>query len=92
MAFQFFGVFSQGTNGIGYRFGFYDNDNYMPILERRDNNSWIEVNYRQGTESAGETCRQIRSNLPIQIPFPNGRTQNERMELINQIIYKSLYN
>ena len=87
MAFQFFGVFFQDINGIEYRCGFHDNDNYMPILERRVNHILVEVNYQHGTGAAGETCREIRDNLPIPISFPNGHTQNERMELINQIIY-----
>lgn len=87
MAFSFFGVYFQDINSIEYRCGFHDYDHYMPILERRDNNQWVEVNYQHGTGAAGETCRDIRNNLPVPIQFPAGHTQNERMELINQIVY-----
>lgn len=87
MAFNFFGVYFQDINGIEYRCGFHDVHNqYMPILERRDNNNWIRVSGR-GNRSAQSICRQIRSQLPLTINFPNNHTQNERMELINQIIY-----
>ncbi len=87
MAFAFFGVYFQDEHDVEYRCGFHDDDHYMPLLERRDNNVWVEVNQQQGTGAAGETCRNIRSQLPVAITFPSGHTQNERMELINQIIY-----
>ncbi len=86
MAFNFFGVYFQDINGLEYRCGFQDDNSYMPILERRDNNNWVRVTGR-GNRSAQSVSRQIRSQLPISIRFPNNHTQNERMELINQIIY-----
>jgi hypothetical protein len=87
MAFQFLGVYFQDINGNEYRCGFHNNSHYMPLLERRDNDNWVEVNFKKGTGKAGENCRDIRNDLPVTIPFPNSHTQNERMELINQIIY-----
>jgi len=87
MAFQFFGVYFQDINGIEYRCGFHNYNHYMPILEKRNGNTWIEVNYHKRTGNTGETCRKIRENLPVVISFPKAHTQNERMELINQIIY-----
>ena len=38
MAFIFFGVYFQDINNTEYRCGFHDDDHYMPIIERRDNN------------------------------------------------------
>lgn len=87
MAFNFFGVYFEGADGIEFRCGFHDNNHYMPLLERRDNNVWVEVNRQAGTGEAAQTCRDIRAELPVVIPFPAGHTQNERMELINQIVY-----
>lgn len=87
MAFNFFGVFFEDENGNEFRCGFHDNDHYMPILERRDEDDWIEVSKKQGTGAASTTCREIRADLPVVIDFPDNHTQNERMELINQIIY-----
>jgi len=87
MAFTFFGVYFQAEDNTEYRCGFYDDDNYQPIIEKRENNNWVEVSQKQGTGAANATCRDIRNNLPIRIPFPSAHTQNERMELINQIIY-----
>lgn len=83
MAFTFLGVYFQDEDGTEYRCGFHDDDHYMPLLERRDNNVWVKVNQQQGTSAAGKTCKDIRNQLPI--TFPAGHTQNERMELINQI-------
>lgn len=59
----------------------------MPILEQRNGNAWEEVNQHQGTGTASAKCRKIRQELPIAINFPQNHTQNERLELINQIIY-----
>lgn len=87
MSFQFFGVYFQGDNDTEYRCGFHDNNHYMPILERRDASGWVEVNQHNGTGSATQACRDIRSELPVVINFLAGHTQNERMELINQIVY-----
>lgn len=87
MAYSFFGVYFEDINGVEYRCGFHDDNHYMPLLERRDTTGWVEVNQQQGTGAAGETCRGIRNQLPVTITFPAGHTQNERMELINQIIY-----
>jgi len=87
MRYNFFGVYFQDSNNVEYRCGFHDDDNYMPVLERRENNCWIEVNSQRGTGAANQTCRQIREQLPVTIEFGPGHTQNERMELINQIIY-----
>lgn len=74
MAFTFFGVYFQDINGVEYRCGFHNDDYYMPLLERGDNNVQMEVNQQQGTGAAGETCREIRNLLPVTIPFPNGHT------------------
>lgn len=87
MAFSFFGVYFEDANGNEYRCGFHDDDHYMPILEKRINNNWEEVNQHHGTGSASAKCREIRLELPISIDFEPNHTQNERMELINQIIY-----
>lgn len=78
LAFQF-SEFSQDINDIKYRYCFYDKDNYMPLLERSDNNIWIEVNYQHCTRAACEMCIQIRDNSPIQNQFPNGNIKNECM-------------
>src|SRR5690606_40755561 len=87
MAFNFFGVYFEDINGVEYRCGFHDHNHYMPILERRDNGNWVEVNQQRGTGSAKRECQYIRNNLPINIWFADNHTQNERMELINQVIY-----
>lgn len=87
MAYNFFGVYFEDTNGVEYRCGFHDDDHYMPLLERRDADGWVEVNQDLGTGTASATCRVIRAQLPVVIAFPHGHTQNERMELINQIVY-----
>jgi hypothetical protein len=87
MAYNFFGVYFENENGIEYRCGFHDDNHYMPLLERKDPQGWVEVNQNQGTGAAAATCRDIRDELPVIIPFNNGHTQNERMELINQIVY-----
>jgi hypothetical protein len=87
MAFSFFGVYFQDVNNVEYRCGFHDNNYYMPILERRGNNGWEQVSQQLGSGSASAKCREIRQELPISIDFPHNHTQNERMELINQIVY-----
>jgi hypothetical protein len=80
-------VYFQDTKGVEYRLGFHDDDNYMPLLEKKINDEWVEVNKNKGTGAANQTCRAIRGKLLVPILFPEGHTQNERMELINQIIY-----
>lgn len=87
MAFNFYGVYFETVDGVEYRCGYQNDTQYMPILERRDGTTWTEVNHHHGTGNAGETCRFIRSELPVHINFPDSHTQNERMELINQMIY-----
>lgn len=87
MAFSFFGVYFEDANGSEYRCGFHDDNHYMPILEKRTEDGWQQIGQHLGTGSASAKCRVIRENLPIQIAFPNNHTQNERMELINQMIY-----
>lgn len=88
MAFNFFGVYFESENGTEYRCGFHDNNNqYMPTLEIRTQNGWITVTKGNGTGPANRVCRNIRQNLPVHIPFVNNHTQNERMELINQMVY-----
>jgi len=61
MAFIFFGVYFQDINNTEYRCGFHDDDHYMPIIERRDNNIWVEVNKQQGTGTAKDACKFIRA-------------------------------
>lgn len=87
MAYTFFGVTFEDINHTEYRLGFYDDGNYQPIIERRDAGTWVEVNQLHGTGAANQTCRNIRADLPISIAFPPGHTQNERIELINQLLY-----
>ncbi|MBW1649141.1 MAG: hypothetical protein JRJ44_00420 [Deltaproteobacteria bacterium] len=87
MKFKFFGVYFQDAQDVEYRCGFHDNDGYMPLLEKRSDNDWVEVNQNKGTGAANQTCRNIRGGLPVPISFPEEHTQNERVELINQIIY-----
>jgi len=87
MAYNFFGVYFEDELGVEFRCGFHDDNNYMPILERRDNGVWIEVNQQQGTGNAKLTCQQIRAKFPVNVHFNDNHTQNERMELINQLIY-----
>lgn len=87
MAYNFFGVYFEDENGIEYRCGFHDDNNYQPLVERREDSGWVEINQKQGTGKANAACRMIRNNLPIPIDFPESHTQNERMELINQMIY-----
>ena len=85
---KFFGVYFEDAKGIEYRCGFRHDDQYMPLLEKRIDNDWAEVSQKKGTGPANKTCRKIREALPVTIEFPEGsHTQNERMELINQIIY-----
>lgn len=87
MAYTFFGIYFEDVNNNEYRCGFYDNNNYQPIVEKRTPQGWQEINHRQGTGNANQICRLIRASLPHPIAFPNGHTQNERMELIHQMVY-----
>ena len=89
MDFNFFGVYFQDTSGIEYRCGFHDDNQYQPLLETRMNNDWINVGSGANTRGpANGRCATIREGLPITIPFPvDAHTQNQRMELINQVIY-----
>lgn len=87
MPYNFFGVYFESENGTEYRCGFHDDDNYQPKLERRVAGNWVEVSQGLGTGAANQTCREIRDNLPVPIHFPESHTQNERMELINQMVY-----
>jgi len=87
MAYNFFGVYFEDAQGNEFRCGFHDPLTYMPKLEKRINNQWIEVRGR-GANSAQVTSARLYNNLPSPIPFPAGaHTQNQRMELINQIVY-----
>jgi len=87
MAYNFFGVYFEDIQKNEYRCGFHDANQYMPMLEKRVNDNWIEVSQHHGTGAAGRTCVDIRNQLPVTITFPAAHTQNERMELINQIMY-----
>lgn len=89
MAFNFFGVYFEDVNNNEFRCGFYDNNKYQPIIEKKNKNTgnWEEVTKKNGTKAANKTCRDIRQELPINIPFPLNHTQNERVELINQLVY-----
>ena len=87
MAYNFFGVYFEDALGVEYRCGFHDDNGYMPIIERRANIGWVEVNQQHGPGNAKATCQTIRTNLPVTIPFADNHTQNERMELINQLIF-----
>ena len=87
MAYNFFGVYFEDSHGVEYRCGFHDDNAYMPQLEKRVSGVWTVVARGNGVGNANTSCRDIRANLPITVPFINGHTQNERMELINQIVY-----
>ncbi|MBS1584874.1 MAG: hypothetical protein JSS82_04950 [Bacteroidetes bacterium] len=87
MAYNFFGVYFEDVNGVEYRCGFRNNREYQPKLYRRQNNAWVEVVGR-GANSAQSVSAAIRGQLPTVIAFPAGaHTQNQRMELINQMVY-----
>ena len=60
MAFNFLRVYFKTSTALNIVVVFHDDDSYMPILERRDNNNWVRDTVR-GNRFAQSVSRQIRS-------------------------------
>ena len=87
MAYNFFGVYFEGADGTEYRCGFRNQRECQPKLYVRQANAWVEVRGR-GIRSAQSVSAALRAQLPTTIAFPpDAHTQNQRLELINQIVY-----
>lgn len=86
---EFLGVYIEDENAIEYRIGYRLSDgDYKPIIEEKLDDDWIEINQRHGTGNAKVLCAKLRKILPFSIQFSDDEhTQNQRSELINQVVY-----
>ena len=86
---EFLGVYIEDEDAIEYRIGYrLANGDYKPIIEKKIDNNWKEINQRRSTGSARALCTKLRKILPFSISFSDDEhTQNQRSELINQVIY-----